>query len=599
MTLFTVNYNGAYGYLYEFKAETWEVKEDNYITTNQTTVYVDIYMRRNKLSSGSAYNGYGTDWEITIDKDTKTGNTKWDTRNTVDWIWLGQHSKKITHNSDGSKEIYISAYHVGNSATGSSKMGDASGEGKFVLTRIPRASKIVATDADVGSVSSIFIDKADNSFSHTITYSLGNQNGTVVVNPTTNPYPFTVPTSFYSEIPGREGTVTLKCYTYSGDNYVGESTTTFKAKINEQDNRPDVDGVLIDTNEKTVALTGSTENNVILVKNKSTAKIISNATAKNNATIKQVTVNNIKVEGNYIEFLNTTRTSFDIVAIDSRDFTNSKTLQPNSVIDYIPLTLSAEFNRIAATSSIVKLSYSGNYFDNTFGKEENELKVSWAYKFKRETDYTFGGTLTPTINNNKYEGELTLDVEFNYQEEYNLIIYAEDKLTQVNVPQALKKGEPVYDWGVDKNGNNYLFVNGNLYAKGNINEVAGNDSTNATFKSVELKPVNLYENSSGTNGTITLKETSANFSYLEIFYRDKNLVECGYNSVKVYNPNGKAVTLQLVGKSNDDSTIRVNSKIVIISETSITSSNSVVIYIKNHDVYLVDEIYIVKVIGYR
>lgn len=471
MLLFTVNYSADYGYLYEFKAEAWEVKPDNYIQTNQTTVYVDVYMRRNKLSSQSAYNGYGTEWGITIDGDTKTGTTKWDTRNSVDWIWLGQHSKTITHNSDGSKEIYISAYHIGNSATGSSKMGNASGGANFTLTKIPRASKISATDADVGSISSIYIEKADNSFTHTITYSLGSKSGTVATKTQQSPFSFTVPTSLYSEIPGTEGTVTLKCITYSGDTVVGESTTTFKARVNQEDNKPTVSGTLVDSNSNTLALTGGSSTNVILVKNRSTAKITPTATGKNSASIKQITVEGTKVEGSYIEFKNTTKTSFNIVATDSRGFPNSKTLTPNKIIEYIPLTLTAKFYRTAATSSEVKLDYEGNFFNASFGAKTNKLTLKWEYKEKGATAYIAGGTLTPSISNNKYSGSVSLGTTFDYKKSYDFIIYANDgdganiKLTSLNYAQNITRGEPIYDYGVDKNGENYLNVNGGLYIK--------------------------------------------------------------------------------------------------------------------------------------
>lgn len=54
----------------------------------------------------------------------------------------------------------------------------------------------------------------------------------------------------------------------------------------------------------------------------------------------------------------------------------------------------------------------------------------------------------------------------------------------------------------------------------------------------------LYENSTGATGNITLSETSANFEYIEIFfkYADDTL---GYSSVKLYQPNGKTANLSM------------------------------------------------------
>lgn len=57
-----------------------------------------------------------------------------------------------------------------------------------------------------------------------------------------------------------------------------------------------------------------------------------------------------------------------------------------------------------------------------------------------------------------------------------------------------------------------------------------------------LKETVLYNNTTGSTENITLSQSSANFSYLEIFFKDNNL-SCG--SVKVYSPNEKQVDLFL------------------------------------------------------
>lgn len=615
MLLFTSNYSSGTGLTrYEFKAEAYEQKADNYIETNKTTVVVDIYMRRNQLYSSSAYNNNGSPWSITIDGDTKNGTSAWDTRNSVDWKYLGSHSKEITHNSDGSKTVTISAYHQSNI-----NIGNSSGSANFTLTKIPRASKISATDADVGSISSIYIEKADDSFTHTITYSLGSKSGTVATKTQQSPFSFIVPTSLYSEIPGTEGTVTLRCITYSGDTVVGESTTTFKARVNKEDNKPTVSGTLVDSNSNTLALTGGSSTNVILVKNRSTAKITPTATAKNGASIKQITVEGTKVEGSYIEFKNTTKTSFNIVATDSRGFPNSKTLTPNKIIEYIPLTLTAKFYRTAATSSEVKLDYEGNFFNASFGAKTNKLTLKWEYKEKSATKYTAGGTLTPSISNNKYSGSVSLGTTFDYKKSYDFIIYANDgdganiKLTSLNYAQNITRGEPIYDYGVDKNGNNYVFVNGNLYAKGNM-QIYGNGQINGsgTIKgsttvnninttNFQLKPTTLYNNASGTNGTVTLSESAANFSYMEIFYVSSY---SHYSSVRMANPNGKSALLESFHVfAGESGTVVGQSRIVRIDDTSIATVGSSDQYGEwwsyNNSINTINQIKIYKVIGYK
>ena len=139
-TIFTSNYSGDYGYLYEFKAEAWESDVNN--SANTSKVNVDIYLRRTNVSSNGAYNNNGTGWSITIDGTAYSGSSTWDTRNSNEWKWIGNASKIITHEESGQKTVSISASHTGNSASGSSKMGNASGNGILTLTTIPRYTTV-------------------------------------------------------------------------------------------------------------------------------------------------------------------------------------------------------------------------------------------------------------------------------------------------------------------------------------------------------------------------------------------------------------------------------------------------------------------------
>lgn len=106
--------------------------------------------------------------------------------------------------------------------------------------------------------------------------------------------------------------------------------------------------------------------------------------------------------------------------------------------------------------------------------------------------------------------------------------------------------------------------------------VSGAPTSNRTITlpnasgTLRLAPVNLYNNSTGTNGTVTLSQSAANFSWIEIFYRD---YDNHYNSVKVYAPNGKKAWLS--GGYIDSGHTNGNEKYatVSISGTSITKTN--------------------------
>lgn len=80
----------------------------------------------------------------------------------------------------------------------------------------------------------------------------------------------------------------------------------------------------------------------------------------------------------------------------------------------------------------------------------------------------------------------------------------------------------------------------------------------------------LYDNSTGTTGTVTLNETAANFSMLEIIVGFSDTGACG--SLKVYSPNGK--TVDVGGITATSSGANVNRVRYAISGTTMTASNN-------------------------
>lgn len=83
--------------------------------------------------------------------------------------------------------------------------------------------------------------------------------------------------------------------------------------------------------------------------------------------------------------------------------------------------------------------------------------------------------------------------------------------------------------------------------------------------------VQLYNNSSGSAGTITLGDSSANYTYIEIFFRDNNNRDC--NSEKIYSPNGKTTSLSTTEASTATNTLFRRTRYTI-SGTSVTPDTS-------------------------
>lgn len=108
----------------------------------------------------------------------------------------------------------------------------------------------------------------------------------------------------------------------------------------------------------------------------------------------------------------------------------------------------------------------------------------------------------------------------------------------------------------------------------------------------------LYNNESGSNGTIALSETAKNFKYIEIIFRDNDST---YSSVMVYKPNEKFVDLTTLARWS--SAFYIKQKRVAISGTSITSGNATEVQLTTAPKITINtsanNIYITRVVGYR
>lgn len=86
----------------------------------------------------------------------------------------------------------------------------------------------------------------------------------------------------------------------------------------------------------------------------------------------------------------------------------------------------------------------------------------------------------------------------------------------------------------------------------------------------------LFANDAGSTGTITLTESAANFTLLEIYYMDN---DGGYSMAKVYSPNGKTASLMNAFLKTDGSTtvkaMYFKLRRVVISGTSVYSTGLV------------------------
>ena len=94
-------------------------------------------------------------------------------------ITIAYGTTTINHNSDGSKNMSV-AFSI-DMAKDSWTPGRISVSGKsMALTTIPRASTVSCSTANIGSNATITINRASSSFTHTLSYTFGSLDGTIV-----------------------------------------------------------------------------------------------------------------------------------------------------------------------------------------------------------------------------------------------------------------------------------------------------------------------------------------------------------------------------------------------------------------------------------
>lgn len=427
---------------YGLKLELTE--ESTSTSLNQSTVSYSFYITRGNTGF---YASQPFSWNITIGGQTiAISNFKFQisTSNDPDEQLIKSGKIYVTHGTDGKKTMSFSVSTPDASWISPSYGPTAmSMTGKWELTPIPRASIITATNANIGSATTISISRASSSFTHTISYVFGKKSGFIATKTAKTSISWEMPvTEFYQQIPNAKyGTVTLTCLTYSGATKIGETTTTFRATAPEAQCKPSVSGTVATTDALSKTLTGGTTK---LIRYVSTARATITATAKNSATISRRTVNGQTLTSTK-DFTKVETGSFVFFATDSRGYTNSKTETP-PIVQYIPLTLAPAVVRLTPTGDTVKVTVKGNYWSGNFGAVSNALTLSVQYK---EVGGTFGTAVaisSPTISGTAYTGSIQVS-DIDYQKSYVFRIIAKDKTTTLTQDIDISQGVPVFDWG--------------------------------------------------------------------------------------------------------------------------------------------------------
>ena len=485
------------------------------IDGNYSDVSATGYVKRNN-SSYYPYNSQSSS-SLTID-GSSAGYSGSYNLGSDGYKAIVSHSKRVYHNSDGTKGITISFSFNG---LLSNWYPNGSISQYITLPTIPRASGVSCSSPYIGDTATIIIDRKSSNFTHTVSYHIGSLTATIADKTSATVLSLnteSIKSQIYGLMPNSKSIAgTIRCRTYSGNTKIGDTqVANFNLYAKENECKPDVSGVVIDTNEDTIDLTGDSS---ILIKNASKPKVTVSATPKYSSTISSYSINlNDGQTSNSQEhtFDTINSNSITVSATDSRGYSNSSTIDlTNRVIDYVKLAFNEiDLQRTESTSSEVILNADGAFYNGTF-KNSSQLNL----RNIRVGDNLSGKTLYfdfPSIvseeesytilstNNNKginYRGgESSQDVVLNDEETIYLAMYEnkhlEESYTQINLSNNFGTVE-------------YIDANSEIYSYIYIQEgESTRNSLNCSF---------MYKESGTENwtngGTITPTITNNTFSF--------------------------------------------------------------------------------------
>lgn len=169
----------------------------------------------------------------------------------------------------------------------------------------------------------------------------------------------------------------------------------------------------------------------------------------------------------------------------------------------------------------------------------------------------------------------------------------EEKYAQIFYPN----GNRIVSYRID--GAGYSGTDRGLPSGGTVNQVLVKKSnTDYDAEWSDITGQVLYDNSTGTNETVTLSDSSTNYDYIDIFYRDNDNT-C--SSVRVNNPNGKSADISTIERWG--TTLYIKQKRITISGNTITNGNATEANFTTAPKIGINttanNIYITKVIGYK
>lgn len=432
------------GYILELQLTEQSVEEaanSSYLT----------YVLRLRSGSYHRFSQYRIGAKVVLDGVTVLDRSRWDSQQyTLGFqssVELAAGSLTMEHDPDGSKTVSVT-FSI-DMEKSSYTPGAMTVTGEYMtLTPIGRESTVAATAADIGQVSILTVNRRNSGYTHTIGFRFGSLWGYLnsawqvtdtPVKLTDTTLSFRIPESFYNEIPDSPtGVCALEITTFSGQEQVGQpKSAEFTVRASEAVCRPEIVLSVRDENPVTLALTGDEKT---LVRFVSTAVYQAQAEAKRGAWITGIAVNGQPMTGDTLRVPQAEAIAGVCVATDSRGYTATATDDTARLIPYKKLTNNSVCHRLDPTSGQAALTLSGQVFWGSFGRQANDLVVT----------YQVNGGETQvaqiTVTDGMYQGQALLS-DLDYRTTHTVTVTVSDAVMTVTKALTVGKGLPVFDWG--------------------------------------------------------------------------------------------------------------------------------------------------------
>jgi len=445
------------------------------VSDNTSTITCQLYLINDYSLSISGR----TDNTCSIDGTSQTFSSS--AISTKGTHLLNTVSRTVSHSSDGSKSLTISAVFYIRATLSGTYYEKITASATITLDSIPRASSVSASSTTMGTATTITISRASSAFTHTLTYAFGSASGTIATKTTSTSVSWTPPLTLANQIPSAtSGTCTITCTTYNGSTSVGSKTCTLTLSV-PSSVKPTIGSLTAARIDGDVPSSWG-----IYVRTKSKAKVsISGAAGSYSSAIKSYSISgggySVSASSLTTGYLNSSGTvTFTATVTDSRGRTSDAVTVSITVVAYSAPSFSSYSSQRCTSDGT--LSDDGTYVNGTvkysyYGcSGNNTLTRATYYRAAGTTDWTdasvsFSSGTAFTFGSGNISAETSYEIKYTLTDAFTTISVT-DVVSTAAVIMDFKSGgkgvaigkvaetdncfEVASDWAAKFNGKTYL-----------------------------------------------------------------------------------------------------------------------------------------------